>query len=71
MKVYDATVRVIHVETWTVDAENEDDARKKFSELTEAVETDETGGEVVDWEVMTLCEVDPETGLPLKSETAA
>lgn len=57
MKTYEATVRVVHVETWTVDAKDEAEARKKFSDLTEAVETDETGGETVDWEVYTIKEV--------------
>jgi len=70
MKVYEAVVRVVHMETWTVDAKDEADARKMFSELTEAVETDETGGEVVDWEVYQLREIDPETGQPPRIEEA-
>lgn len=55
-KTYEALVRVVHMETWTVDAKDEAEARKKISDLTDAVETDETGGEVVDWEVYGLKE---------------
>lgn len=70
MKVYQATMRVVHMETWTVDAKDEAEARKKIGELSEAVETDETGGEVVDWEVYGITEVDPETGQPVPAQTA-
>ena len=54
MKTYEALVRVVHMETWTVDAEDEAEARKKISDLTEDVETDKAGGEVVDWEVYNI-----------------
>lgn len=64
MKVYEAIVRVVYVETWTVDAKDETDARKKFSELTEDVDDDATSGEVVDWEIYQIHEIDPETGKP-------
>ncbi len=53
-KIFEAIVRVVHMETWAVEAKDEADARKKFGELTDAVETDETGGEVVDWEVHSI-----------------
>jgi hypothetical protein len=53
------------METWSVEAKDEAEARKKFSEFTEDVQDDETGGEVVDWEVYSLKEVDPETGQPM------
>jgi hypothetical protein len=65
MKQFDALVRVVHMETWSVEAKDEAAARKKFSKLTEDVQDDETGGEVVDWEVYSLKEVDPETGQPV------
>lgn len=55
-KTFWATMRVVHVETWTVEAKDEEEARKLFSELTEAVETDDNGGEVVDWEIVTVKE---------------
>lgn len=51
MPTFLATMRVVYVETWEVDAEDEAAARKKFSELTEDVDDDATSGEVVDWEV--------------------
>lgn len=57
MPTFEATMRVVHVETWTVEAKDAADARQQFSELTESVETDDTGGEVVDWEVSQLREV--------------
>jgi hypothetical protein len=56
MKTFEATVRVVHVETWTVEAKNEAEARKKLSELTEDVVDDDGGGEVVDWEVVQIKE---------------
>ena len=51
MTTFLATMRVVHVETWEVEASNEAEARKKFSELTEDVIDDDSGGDVVDWEV--------------------
>ena len=56
MKTFEATVRVVHVETWSVEAKDESEARMKLSALTEEVETDETGGETVDWEVIKIKE---------------
>jgi hypothetical protein len=56
-RLFEALVRVVHMETWTVDAKDEAEARKKISELTDAVETDETGGEIVDWEVKSIRDV--------------
>lgn len=55
-KTYEATMRVVHMETWTVEAKDEAEARKKISAITQDVETDETGGEVVDWEVHAIRE---------------
>lgn len=49
-----ATMRVTHLETWSVEAADEQEAKRKFSELTEDVQDDEAGGEVVDWEVMSV-----------------
>ncbi len=56
-KTYEALVRVVHMETWVVDAKDEAEARKKIGDLTDAVETDETGGEIVDWEVRSIRDV--------------
>lgn len=49
-----ATVRVIHLETWEVEAADEAEARNKFGELTEDVHNDDIGGEVVDWKVVSV-----------------
>jgi hypothetical protein len=54
MPTFTATVRVVHVETWEVEAKDEAEARKKISDLTEDVIEDDSGGEVVDWEVYTI-----------------
>lgn len=51
MPSFDATMRVIHMETWSVEAKDEAEARKKFSEMSPHVEMDDEGGEIVDWEV--------------------
>lgn len=51
MKTFQALVRVTHIETWEVKAEDEAEARRKLSDFAEDVVDDETGGEVVDWEV--------------------
>jgi len=58
MPTFEATMRVVHSEIWTVEATNADEARKKFSELTEDVQEDESGGEVVDWECYAVKEVE-------------
>jgi hypothetical protein len=50
MQTYEATMRVVHAEIWTVEAKDEAEARKKISELSPHVEMDEDGGEIVDWE---------------------
>lgn len=47
-------MRVTHVETWSVEADDEKSARAKLSALTPEVYTDETGGEVVDWEPISI-----------------
>lgn len=57
MPTFEATMRVVHVETWTVEARDEADARKQFSDFSEAVHDDDSGGEVVDWEVYQIKEV--------------
>jgi hypothetical protein len=56
MKVFRATMRVTHVETWEVDAKNEKEAREKFNTLSEDVDTDDSGGETVDWEISDISE---------------
>lgn len=54
MPTFLATMSVIHVETWEVEAADAREARQKFSKLTEDVIDDDSGGEVVDWEVQTV-----------------
>ena len=55
MPIFLATMRVIYVETWEVEAVNEAEARSKFSDLAEDVIDDDSGGEIVDWEVQSVC----------------
>lgn len=54
LPTYLATMRVIHVETWEVEADDEKAARSAFGELSEKVAVDETGGETVDWEIISI-----------------
>lgn len=54
MPTFNATMRVVHMETWEVQAKDKAEAREKFSKLTEDVIDDDSGGEVVDWEVYTI-----------------
>ena len=56
-KTFTATMRVIHIETWTVEAKDKDEARDKIEQLRDDVNTDETGGEVIDWKIQSLKEV--------------
>ena len=58
MATFEATVRVVHMETWTVEAADEAQARAMISSLDSLVDTDEPGGEVVDWEVYTIKKTD-------------
>lgn len=54
MPVYRAVMEVTHHETWEVEAANEADAREKFETLSDEVIEDETGGEVVDWQPLSI-----------------
>ncbi len=54
MPTFLATMRVVHVETWEVEAADEAEARNKFNDLAEDVIEDDSGGEVVDWEVQSV-----------------
>ena len=54
MPTYDAIMRVVHRETWTVEAKDEAEAREKFAKIADDVDTDETGGEVTDWEIVSV-----------------
>lgn len=54
MPTFTALVRVVHMESWDVEAKDETEARKKISDMHDDVITDETGGETVDWEVYSL-----------------
>jgi hypothetical protein len=56
MPQFEAIVRVVHVETWSVEAKDAAEARKKLSDFSEDVIDDETGGDVVDWEVTSVKE---------------
>lgn len=58
MPTFEANMRVIHHECWTVEAKDAEEARKKFSEFSEDVQDDETGGEIVDWECYAVTEVE-------------
>lgn len=49
-----ATMRVVHIETWCVEAKDEDDAREKFNACDKTVDVDESGGEVSDWEILKI-----------------
>ena len=50
MPRYEARMRVIYNEVWSVEAESEDEAKRLFEELDDEVITDEVG-EVIDWEI--------------------
>ena len=54
MPTYIALVQVTSNETWTVDAKDEAEARAKIDKLSEDVDTDDAGGEVVDWEITSI-----------------
>jgi hypothetical protein len=54
MPTYEATVRVTHVETWSVDAADEAEARNKIQDMHKDVDTDDSGGEVVAWETISI-----------------
>lgn len=54
MPQYDAVMRVVHLETWSVEADTEAEARTMLQELHLCVATDETGGEIIDWEVQSI-----------------
>lgn len=59
MPLFEANMRVVHHECWTVEAKDAAEARAKFSKLTEDVQEDDTGGEVTDWECYAVTEVKP------------
>lgn len=54
MPMFDAVMRVTHVELWSVEAENEHEAREKFDAYTDDVEDDTTGGDIVNWEITSI-----------------
>jgi hypothetical protein len=51
MPTFEAMMRVTYNETWTVEAKNESEAKLAFEALDEDVQTDDAGGECVDWEI--------------------
>lgn len=54
MPRYDIRMRVTYEETWSVEAADEADARRLAEDCDDSVDTEEFGGEVVDWEVTSL-----------------
>jgi hypothetical protein len=52
MPTFTAEMRVIHHEAWEVEAKDEAEARRKIMDMHDDVVTDETGGEVVDLEIL-------------------
>lgn len=54
MPEFEALVRVTHLETWSVKAEDVIEAREKINALHADVETQDDGGEVIDWEITTI-----------------
>lgn len=60
MPIFEAMMRVTHEELWSVEAKDMDDAIKKLCKCDDDVDTDETGGTVVDWEIVgKIKEVEP------------
>ena len=53
MPRYDVKMRVIHEETWSVEAANEADARKMIADIDDEVDTDDVG-EIVDWDIISI-----------------
>jgi hypothetical protein len=54
MAQYEAVMRVVHTEIWTVEAKDAAEARKKFTDFHESVVHGSLGGEVIDWEIKTI-----------------
>ena len=54
MPTFEALMKVVHNETWTVEAKDKNEAQKKFEELAADVIDDDSGGEVVDWEPISI-----------------
>lgn len=57
-KTFRAVMTVTHREIWEVEAESETEARQKLNDLSDDVETDDTGGDVADWEIVALSDVE-------------
>lgn len=57
MPLFEANVRVIHDECWTVEANDIEGARRKFQLFTDDVQDDDSGGPVVEWEVYAVTEL--------------
>jgi hypothetical protein len=58
MKTYEARMKVVHDELWSVQASCEEEAKKKLEDLHADVSEDETGGEIVDWEIVSIKEIE-------------
>lgn len=56
MPEFEATVRVVYLESWSVEAADEHEARKKIIDLDSTVILDD-GGEVIDWEIAAFKQV--------------
>lgn len=54
MAIFIITMQVTYLETWTVDAQNEHVARELAKEPAESIEMDDTGGEMIDWDIVSI-----------------
>ncbi len=57
MPLFEANVKVVRHESWTVEAFDIEGARRKFKLCTEDVKEHSAAGEVTDWEVYAVMEV--------------
>lgn len=60
MPIFEVKMRVTYIETWSVNADSEEQARFKIEELADDVETDDHSHEVVDWEISSIKMEPPE-----------
>lgn len=54
MPTFEVKMRVTYIEVWSVEAEDEKEARFKVEELADDVETDDGMPELVDFEISSL-----------------
>lgn len=53
-KMFEASMRVVSIQSWCVEADNEQEAREMIERLHASVEVDETGGETIDWDIRSI-----------------